>query len=264
MVDDLVSYGADVTKQTLDEAVTPRGYFASHETSRRDCLGDCPSKITSLHRAAFFSNELVAEALIKHGASSSICVQDSQGRTPIHHAVKNNNHVFLEMALLKCPDEAAKALFVLDQGNNSPYQLAAVYGNVKAARIISAFMDQHTPDEICSHASVQPSILAVAALSARNTIGTYFELVPLLVSDGAVNWNPPVGQLKAKCNSRVFCERKGILFIDAVQRGLDLMAEKQAKARAASEMKQFRPVPTVQEWLQVTRPKRKNKKNTKQ
>ena len=84
----------------------------------------------ALHLATQWGQESVVTTLIEHGAD--INLQDSEGKTVVHHAIESGHQGIINM-LLGCPDINLSAR---DKAGLSPFATAMTQKNNTAARVI--------------------------------------------------------------------------------------------------------------------------------
>ena len=85
---------------------------------------------SALHLATQWGQETVVTTLIEHGAD--INIQDSEGKTVVHHAIESGHQGIINM-LLGCPNINLSAR---DKAGLSPFATAMTHKNNRAARVI--------------------------------------------------------------------------------------------------------------------------------
>jgi len=84
----------------------------------------------ALHLATQWGQEMVVTTLIEHGAD--INLQDSEGKTVLHHAIESGHNGIINM-LLGCPNIMLQAR---DKAGLSPFSTAMTHKNNSAAKVI--------------------------------------------------------------------------------------------------------------------------------
>ncbi|GIY51529.1 rabankyrin-5 [Caerostris extrusa] len=128
----------------LHRALDENNEFVSCFLIRSDCDMNSPRRPSpegrgddeafdgqsALHLSATWGLEQVVQTLIEHGADVNL--QDSEMKTPLHHAIANQNPVIISL-LLSCP---ALDLSLRDKHGYTPFAAAMIFKNNKAAEAI--------------------------------------------------------------------------------------------------------------------------------